>query len=194
MNRKRNALALVLGILLSIPAIAADPSIWSKLQQGGYVILIRHGPVDTMTHSTNPNADFENCVGQSNLSPQGQQAAALIGRAFKKHHIPIGDVLASPYCRTQDTARIAFGQVRVWDALDLQTALPEDEAARRTAVVSARIGQYKGQNNLVLVTHQPNIDALTLELIDPGTLLILRPGGGSDFSVVQRITLKDLSK
>ncbi len=191
--RMRNALALVFGILLSVSAIAADPAFWSKLQQGGYVILMRHGPVDSMTHSTNPNADFDNCVGQSNLSPQGQQEAALTGRAFKKRHIPIGEVLAGPYCRTQDTARIAFGKVQVWDALDLQTALPEDEAAKRAEAVSARIGQYKGRKNLVLVTHKPNIDALTLELVDPGTILILQPGGGSDFSVVGRIAIKDLS-
>jgi len=187
-------LALLLGILMSVPATAADASIWSKLKQGGYVILMRHGSVDTMTHSTNPDAEFENCVGQNNLSPEGQQEAALTGRAFKKQHIPIGDVLAGPYCRTQDSARIAFGKVRVWDALDLQTALPDDEAAKRTALVSARIGQYTGRKNLVLVTHKPNIDALTFELVDTGTLLVLQPGGGSDFSVVGRITVKDLSK
>jgi len=187
-------LALLLGILMSVPATAADASIWSKLKQGGYVILMRHGSVDTMTHSTNPDAEFENCVGQNNLSPEGQQEAALTGRAFKKQHIPIGDVFAGPYCRTQDSARIAFGKVRVWDALDLQTALPDDEAAKRTALVSARIGQYTGRKNLVLVTHKPNIDALTFELVDTGTLLVLQPGGGSDFSVVGRITVKDLSK
>jgi phosphohistidine phosphatase SixA len=192
--RMRNALALVLGILLSVSAIAADPAIWSKLQQGGYVILMRHGSVDTMTHSTNPNADFDNCVGQSNLSPQGQQEAALTGRAFKKQHIPIGEVLAGPYCRTQDTARIAFGKVQVWDALDLQTDLTEEEATKRAEAVSARIGQYKGPKNLVLVTHQPNIDVLALELVAPSTMLILKPGGGSDFSVVERITIKDLSQ
>ena len=42
-----------------------------------------------------------------------------MGRAFKKKRILIGAVLAGPFCRTQDTARIAFGKVRVWDALDL---------------------------------------------------------------------------
>ena len=187
----RNVMLLWMGLLASALAQAADPTIWSNLKQGGYVILIRHGPVDSMTHSTHPRAEFENCVGQNNLSPQGQQEAARIGFAFKQQHIPIGEVLSSPYCRTQDTARIAFAKIQVWDALDLQTALPEDEAAKRTEQVAARVGQFKGQKNLVLVTHQPNIDALTLELVEPGTLLILKPSGGFGFNVVGRIALED---
>lgn len=173
-------------------AAAIDPAIWSKLQQGGYVILVRHGPTDTMTHSTHPRAEFENCVGQNNLSPEGQDEAKRIGRAFKKKRIPIGEVLSGPYCRVQDTARIAFGRVTVWDALDLQTALPEEEAQQRTEQVAARVGAYQGKKNLVLVTHRPNIDALTLELIEPGTTLILKPEGGSGFSIVGRITQDDL--
>ncbi len=194
MDKKYRVLILLLGLCMSVTAMAADAAIWSKLKQGGYVILMRHASVDTMTHSTNPNAEFENCIGQNNLSPQGQEEARLIGRAFKRHRIPIGEVLASPYCRTQDTARLAFRKVKIWDALDFQTALGEDEAAKRIEAVAARIGQYKGKQNLVLVTHQPNIDALTLELIEPGTVLILQPSGGLDFTLVERIAINALLK
>lgn len=175
-------------------AAATDPAIWSKLKQGGYVILVRHGPTDSMTHSTHPRAEFENCVGQNNLSPEGQDEAKRIGRAFKKKRIPIGEVLSGPYCRVQDTARIAFGRVTVWDALDLLTALPEEEGVKRTEQVTARVGSYKSKKNLVLVSHRPNIDALTLELIAPGTLMILKPEGGSNFSIVDRIAQDDLPK
>ena len=185
---------LLLGLVAAVSAHAAEPSIWKRLQQGGYVILMRHAPVDSMTHSTSPNAEFENCVGQQNLSPEGQQAAARIGRAFKKHKIKISEVLASPYCRTQDTGRIAFGKVKTWDALDLQTSLPEDEAAKRSAEVAARIGAFKGPHNLLLISHQPNVDALTLELVDYGTLVILKPSGASNFEVVDRIPLNKLPK
>lgn len=185
---------LLLGLLTAGSAQAADLSIWKRLQQGGYVILMRHAPVDSMTHSTSPNAEFENCVGQQNLSPEGQQAAARIGRAFKKHKIKVSEVLASPYCRTQDTGRIAFGKFKAWDALDLQTSLPEDEAAKRSAIVAARIGEFKGPKNLVLISHQPNVDALTLELVEYGTLIILKPAGGSNFDVIDRIPLDKLPK
>lgn len=191
MNRIYVFLLALAGLLASSTAPAADTDMWSKLKQGGYVILVRHGPTDTMTHSTHPRAEFENCVGQNNLSPEGQAVAARIGRAFKKKRIPIGEVLSGPYCRVQDTARIAFGKVRVWEALDLQTSLPEEEAVKRNQEVAARVGAYKGKKNLVLVTHQPNIDALALELIEPGTALILKPEGGSGFSVVDRIAQED---
>lgn len=185
---------LLLGTLGATAVLAADPAIWSKLKQGGYVVVVRHGPTDTMTHSTHPRAEFENCVGQNNLSPEGQAEAARIGRAFKKKRIPIGEVLSGPYCRVQDTARIAFGKVRVWEALDLQTSLPEEEAVKRNLEVAARVGAFQGKKNLVLVTHQPNIDALTLELIEPGAVLVLKPEGGSGFSVVVRISQEDLPR
>ena len=185
-------LALAVCAFSNAPSMAAQTDVWQQLKRGGYVILMRHGAVDSMTHSTHPNADFEGCASQNNLSPQGQEEAKQMGRAFKKKHIPIAAVLAGPYCRAQDTARIAFGRVQVWPALDLQTDLPEEEAAKRMAEVSARIAQFKGQKNLVLVTHKPNIDALTMELIEPGTVLILKPDGKSGFSLVQRMPLSEL--
>lgn len=185
---------LLLGLMAAMGAHAAEATIWKSLKQGGYVVLMRHAPVDTMTHSTSPNADFENCVGQQNLSPEGQKEAARIGRAFKKHKIKISAVFASPYCRTQDTGRLAFGKVKAWDALDLQTSLPEDEAAKRSELVAARIGEFKGPGNLVMISHQPNIDTLTLELVELGTILILQPSGGSNFNVLERIPLSKLPK
>lgn len=192
MIRIRKPMLFLVGVLVCTSAFAEDSALWAQLKRGGYVILMRHGPVDSITHSTHPRADFENCVGQNNLSPEGQQEVARMGRAFKKKRVPVGEVLASPFCRTQDTARIAFGRARVWDALDLQTDLAEDEATQRSAQVAARIGQFKGRKNLVLVTHQPNIDSLTLELVERGTILVLKPAGGSNFNVVGRIALEDL--
>lgn len=194
MTSMSRVICLAVGFLTCASTNAAEPSVWSRLKQGGYVILMRHAPVDSMTHSTSPNADFENCVGQNNLSPEGQQEAARIGRAFKKHKVPIGEVLASPYCRTQDTGRIAFGKVQAWEALELQTSLPDAEATKRSDEVAARIGQFKGPKNLVMISHQPNIDALTLELVDLGMILIVKPTGSSDFTVVERIALGKMPK
>lgn len=187
-------LLLCMSLMLSWSSIgqAADDPLWKTLQKGGYVLLIRHGPTDTMTHSTHPKAEFENCVSQNNLSPEGQAAAKRIGKAFKKRRIPIGEVYASPYCRTQDTARLAFGKYQVWDALDLATSFTEEEANLRNAKVAERTGTYKGKKNMVLVTHKPNVDALTLELIEPGTVLVLQPSGNSEFQVIGRFNQEDL--
>ena len=66
MKNLYRATVLMLSLLASFSAVGAGPSIWAQLKQGGYVILMRHAPVDTMTHSTHPRADFENCVGQNN--------------------------------------------------------------------------------------------------------------------------------
>ena len=45
-----------------------------------------------------------------------------------------------------------------------------------------------------MISHQPNIDALTLELVDLGMILIVKPTGGSDFTVVERIALGQIPK
>ena len=49
------------------------------------------------------------------------------------------------------------------------------------------IGSYTGTANLVLVTHQPNIEAIALESVEPAGMLVLQPKGGSDFEVLGRL-------
>ena len=39
----------------------------------------------------------------------------MIGSEFKALNIPVGNVIASPFCRCMDTARIAFGRVTAAD-------------------------------------------------------------------------------
>ena len=58
--------------LSSGSAVGRDPDIWSQLKRGGHVILIRHGEVDNLSQSTSPDADFEGCEGQYNLTDAGR--------------------------------------------------------------------------------------------------------------------------
>jgi hypothetical protein len=46
----------------------------------------------------------------------------------------------------------------------------------------------------VLVTHQPNIDALTLEVVEPATMLVLKPDGKGGFARVYKLRVEDLRK
>ena len=177
--------------LVSGSAAGREPDIWNQLRQGGYVFLIRHGPVDNLSRSTSPDADFEGCEGQYNLTDEGRDLVKHLGNTLRKRKIPIGDVLASPLCRTRDTARIAFGAFKVWPLLE---PLPEsdlEDRQQRVEAISRAIGVHTARKNLVMVTHEPNIDALTLEVVDWATIVVVKPDGKGGFKVIRKLPPKE---
>jgi phosphohistidine phosphatase SixA len=78
------------------------------LRRGGYVVFMRHGRT-AIRETDAPNVDYSDCAAQRNLSPGGVAASREMGEALAALGIPVGRVEASPYCRTMQTAREAFG-------------------------------------------------------------------------------------
>lgn len=177
--------------LVSGSAAGAQPDIWNQLRQGGHVLLIRHGAVDNLSRSTSPDADFEGCEGQYNLTDEGLEQAKHLGNVMRKRKIPIGGVLASPLCRTRDTARIAFGAFRTWPLLETLPESDLEDRQQRIEAVNRVIADHKGRENLVLITHQPNIDALTLEVVEPSTIVVVKPDGKGGFKVLRKLSPKE---
>jgi len=182
------SLIILANAIASSPAFSAGADIWKVLKQGGHVILMRHGAVDNLSRSTSPDADFEGCEGQYNLTDEGLDQVKHLGNVLRKRKIPVGEVRASPLCRTRDSARIAFGAFQVWPLLE---PLPEsdlEDRQQRIEAISRVIAEHKGRKNLVLVTHQPNIDALTLEVVDTATIVVVKPDGKGGFKVIRKLT------
>lgn len=179
-------------LAIAQPALA-NGAAWQALQSGGQVVLMRHATVDQGPGKGNPRLRDPTCAKERNLSQQGKEEAARVGKAFKTRAIPIGEMMSSPYCRTQDTARHAFGQTTPTEFLSLSEVLAPAEVARITAEAMKRIGEYGGTVNLVMVTHEPNIAAITFELVEQGAFLVLKPRGGSEFDVVGKVRLEDLA-
>lgn len=169
------------------PAFSAGVDIWSALKQGGYVLLIRHGAVDSLSKSTSPDADFDGCEGQYNLTDEGREQLKQLGIVLQKRKIPIGGVLASPLCRTRDSARIAFSAYRAWSLLEPLPEADLDDRQQRVDAISRVIADHRGRENLILLTHQPNIDALTLEVVDPATIVVVKPDGKGGFKVIRKL-------
>ena len=182
----------MLMLVISQPAMANE-AVWQALKGGGQVVLMRHTSPEQGPGKGNALLRDASCAKERNLSNQGKQEAARIGEAFKAHGIAVGEVLASPYCRTQDTARHAFGQATPTEFLSLSEVLSPTEVARNTAVAMKRIGEHAGPANLVMVTHEPNIAAISFELVEQGAFLVLKPRGGSEFDVVGKIRLEELT-
>ena len=105
----------------------------------------------------------------------------MIGEQFRARNIPIEAVRYSPYCRTAETARIAFGSGSEVAYLSLLEVLGADAQAAGTAELNQIIGSYAGKGNLVLVTHEPNINAVSFEMMKPADFVVLQPKGGSEF-------------
>lgn len=178
-------------LLLWTGQATANEAAWQALQRGGQVVLMRHTPPEQGPGKGNPLLRDPGCVRERNLSPQGKLEAARIGQAFRSRAITVGEVWASPYCRTMDTARIAFGQGAATEFLSLSEALTPEEAAEHTTEAMTHIGSYAGKPNLIMVTHGPNIAAISFELLEPGAFLVLHPRGGSDFDVIGHVRLGD---
>ncbi|MCB0154857.1 MAG: histidine phosphatase family protein, partial [Anaerolineae bacterium] len=94
------------------PGPLAGAALLQALQHGGYVIFFRHAATYRSQLDTDQQ-NLENCATQRNLDETGQAQARAIGAAFAAANIPIGPVLASPYCRTRHTAELAFGRVEL---------------------------------------------------------------------------------
>jgi hypothetical protein len=152
-------------------ANAADDPLWERLKKGGLIVLMRNTAVDE--GGGDPKGyDVKNCDTQLNLTAQGQAEAKRIGEAFKKRNIPITEVLSSDFCRCKDTAQLAFGKYRVWEAINSFLDKPQRKS-EQTRLLHQKLEKVPTGGNLVLVTHGYNIVSATGLNPDPGDMLII---------------------
>jgi broad specificity phosphatase PhoE len=178
----------VLALLLSlaVPGLAqADEGLWALLAKGGQVLMIRHG-LTTPGVGDPPGFRLEDCATQRNLSEEGRAEARKLGAALKARGIRVGEVLASPWCRCVETARLAFGRSTRWDALSNLFGRPQNVEAQLKAL-RPRVAAHRGRDNLVLVTHGSTTYALSGVSPATGEIVILTPGGKDGFRVAGRL-------
>jgi phosphohistidine phosphatase SixA len=169
-------------------AAGADPALARELQRGGLVLAIRHAATDFSRPDQDPLV-LSNCRTQRNLSTQGRADARTIGRGVRRLRLRIGAVLASPFCRTKETARLAFGRVTVNRAL-LNTVSAAHDARWREQIRAARrlFGKKPAPGRLtVLVTHGSVVGDVTGETLEEGETIVFRPRGQSRYTLLGRI-------
>jgi broad specificity phosphatase PhoE len=152
-------------------AAHATEAVWEALRAPGSVVVVRHsyapGSFDP------PDARLDDCSTQRNLDDNGRAQARRIGEVFRREGIAVGAVLSSPRCRCLDTARLAFGKVEAWDALQGSLRDPERRQAQLVEI-RRRIAAYREGPPLVLVTHGSVVTDLTGRDIRMGELVVLR--------------------
>ena len=173
--------------LLAFP-VFADEVLWEKLQRDpNMVVLMRH------TQASGGNAlvwdESGNCRGESTLTWKGKAHAKKIGEAFVSHGIkPM--VINSPMCRCRETSQIAFGEY-IADP-DLRETASADAQRQEIFQAQARtlFIKYRGAHPIVFVSHRPNIDSVTMELIDDGDLLVGSISETGEINVLGKMRLE----
>jgi hypothetical protein len=145
---------------------SARPSAAERLRSGGLVVIFRHAATD-VSDEDDPDVDLDDCTTQRNLTAEGRADARRIGAAFRDLRIPVGAVWASPYCRSRDTADLAFGRHRVVSGLERLYPVRDEAADRRLNRLIREQAPDSGDPNLVISAHgvYPSLlePAVTLE-------------------------------
>ena len=131
-----------------------------------------------------------NCSGESTLTAEGRAQAEAIGAHFAERGIkPIG--ISSPMCRCKETAQIAFGEY-VSDPGLRQRPMADIEGQEVfQATAHSLLRKHRGRSPIVFVNHRPNIDAMTMELIGIGELLIGSVAEHGEVEILGKIRLEN---
>jgi phosphohistidine phosphatase SixA len=187
--------ALVFATLTTISGTAgakepllALPAVIDELRNGGFVIYFRHAATEQITRP-DETADIARCETQRNLSAQGRAQAVEIGKAIKALAIPVGAVQVSPFCRTKETAQLAFGHYEVNSSLFFVMSKDAAETKQLSNELRALLSTVpqKGTNT-VLVSHSANLmEAAGIFAKPEGAAYVFRPLPSGGFQAVARI-------
>jgi len=167
------------------------------LQEGGYVIYFRHADTGPAFPEPAP-VDLQRCETQRNLNENGRIQARQIGEQFRRLRIPVGEVLASEFCRCWQTAELAFGRFRKVNAL---TGVSRDPASaeQRVQTATALRGLLAippdSSTNTILVSHGYNLfDAEGFLLGTQGEAAIYLPDRHGSYRLRARLAPEDWAR
>lgn len=201
MSRGVAALLLVLALALdahgqdrsSAPQHDLSPdAIASELKKGGYVLYFRHAATD-FSQNDSKSGGPEDCANQRNLSARGRAEARAIGEAMKTLGIAVARAVASPMCRTVETARLVFGKAE---------PSPEVRGGPMSSGDSARYEPLRrlmsrpppAGTNVGIASHGNPFYALAgPPYLAEGELAVIKPQG-ENFEIVARLRPEDWTR
>jgi phosphohistidine phosphatase SixA len=164
----------------------SDSVLVRELRRGGYVLACRHAFTDWSFTHDGPMSMTDRST-QRNLSDEGVAQAKALGREIERLGIPIGPVLSSPVFRNKESAELAFGRIRVHDAL---------YGRRRGTALRVLFTEPTAAGwNRVLMTHQSVLreamERFKADEIEEGNCVIVRPQGEQGFTIVAHLSTED---
>jgi len=186
---------LALVTLFVTVAQAAEPTppltgaaLRDALLRGGYVLYFRHAATD-FGQNDDKMTGYEDCAQQRNLTDRGRADARAIGAALKRLRIPVTTVLASPFCRTRETAELVFGHATA-DARVRGGPARTDDAQRYAALKALLSTPVPTGGNVAIVSHGNPFHALAgPPYLAEGEMAVIEPlGAPQGFRIVGKVT------
>lgn len=184
--------ALVAGMMLL--AGAAHAQTLQALQQGGYVIVMRHAssPREAPDKQT---ANPDNVKHERQLDAEGRASATAMGKALRDLKIPVGEVLSSPTYRALETVKYAkLGNPKLFAELGDNGQSMQGGTPAQAAWLQKRVTQFPTGSNTIIVTHFPNLIAAFPKMaagVADGESLVFGPDGKGGATLIARVKIAD---
>jgi phosphohistidine phosphatase SixA len=175
-------------VLLGLATAAhADETLWTRIAtEPNIVVLTRH----MQSAGGKPLVWDETggCKGEAVLTAAGRTEARKLGEAFAARAIkPF--VISSPLCRCRDTATIAFGHALLDQDLREIASADTERLSVFDRKASSLLLRHRGRTPIVFISHRPNIELLTMELVEEGELVVGKVQDSGQVEVLGRIRL-----
>jgi phosphohistidine phosphatase SixA len=161
------------------------PTLLAELKRGGYTIFFRHTSTDFSRDDVKSRSD-DDCDNQRPLTDKGRDEARRIGDDMRKLGILMGDVLASPRCRTVEVAKLVFGNFKL--APEARGGVFTEKPVTRYDGLRALFdkGPGAGRNTIIVSHGNPFYATAGAPYLAEGEAAIVKPLG-ADFEVIARV-------
>jgi len=177
------ALLAFTGLAIAQP----DAALVGKLRQGGYVIYVRHASTD-FSQNDSRMTSYQDCATQRNLTDKGRAEARELRAHIQRLNIPVGAIYASPFCRTMETARLAFGEPKSTNEVRGGPSRPDDPARYDPLRKLLAAAPAAGRNNVISSHGNPFFAIFGSPYLAEGELAVVDP---ATVKIVGRIRLED---
>jgi phosphohistidine phosphatase SixA len=166
------------------PAVAQFPI--ERLDEGGYVVMLRHALAPGVGDPANFRLD--DCATQRNLSEDGRAQARRLGERLRAQGIDQAEVYSSQWCRCLETAELLdLGPVAELPALNSFFSRRADREPALEALRAFLARLPEDGPPVILVTHQVTISAIAGRGTASGEAVVLKADGTGQPPVVGRI-------
>ncbi len=174
--------------------VLAGEALLQALQAGGYNIYFRHAQTDwSQSDHIAQAGDWTTCDSSRvrQLSDAGRRTARMVGEHIRTLRIPVGKVLASPYCRTVETAELMdLGVVETTtDIMNLRVA---EYFGGRDAILKRARSRLAMRpppgTNIALIAHGNVARGATDVYPDEAEAAVFQAHGAGGFTFVGRLT------